>query len=386
MFAKLPVTSFQNLGRGPSRTRSAGLLTQLLNPPLEIFPANHPYRRGYSSGEIRAGQQQGQGQQQKGQGQAGPSNVSGPSNAPSGPARAPGGIKVSKSAAALPISSQVQVGSVYGKGVALAAMPTLGPVLNGNGFANANGTVGYRPKGRPQSQELEDDSGSEDEANAGIQVSKSVAQERLKALAQRRGIVTHGKQKSVGGLTTVDDHVVPPWALGPQPPPSTGAYGQLRRQVSDRLPYPEEQPPTPTPIPVGHPYNLPPPAAPSTPRTTRRQMLQTEMSESLRRNLLWERQVSKVNLVGYRASTNGGRNNVLGGLKPLTTTPSMVQLRAKGEAGNVAAGPSNAERTKSSDRERRGSGGREAEEREERRRLAMARNKSWADDYHFKGW
>ena len=206
---------------------------------------------------------------------------------------------MSKSAAPLPISSQVQVGSVYGKGVALAAMPTVGPVLNGNENANANG--GYRPKGRPQGQELEDDSGSDDEANAGIQVSKSVAQERLKILAQRRGIVTHinthGNQKSLGNrLTTLDDNVVPPWVNAPQPGPSTGAYGQLRRQVSDRRPYPEEQPPTPTPIPVGHPYNLPPPAAPSTPRTTRRQMLQTEMSESLRRNLLWERQVSKVNL------------------------------------------------------------------------------------------
>lgn len=93
--------------------------------------------------------------------------------------------------------------------------------------------------------------------------------------------------------------------------------------------------------------------------------------------------------MGYRASTNGGsRGNVLGGLKPLTTTPSMVQLRAKGEAagnGNGAAGPSGADTTQPSDRERRGSGG-EAEEREERRRLAMARNKSWADDYHFKGW
>ena len=42
--------------------------------------------------------------------------------------------------------------------------------------------------------------------------------------------------------------------------------------------------------------------------------------------------------------------------------PSMVQLRAKGEAGNVAAGLSNADQTKPSDRERRGSGG-EAEER-----------------------
>ena len=298
MFVKLPVALFQNLGRGPSRTRSVGLLTRLLNPLPEIFPPNHPYRRGYSSGEMRAGQQ---GHGQQGQSNAKPMNAPGPPNAPSGPSCAPGGIQVSKSAAALPISSQVQVGSVYGKDVALAAMPTVSLVLNGNGNANANGTGGYRPKGRHQSQELEDDSGSKDEANRGIQVSKSVAQEWLKALAQRRGIVTHnthGKQKSLGGLATLDDNV-PPWALAR---PSTPAYRQLCRQVSDRSPYPEEHPPMPTPIPVGHPYNLPLPAAPSTPRTTRRQMLQMEMSESLRRNLLWERQVSKVNLVGYTVS------------------------------------------------------------------------------------
>ncbi|EDR11404.1 uncharacterized protein LACBIDRAFT_293019 [Laccaria bicolor S238N-H82] len=323
VFAKLPVALFQDLERGgPSRTRSAGLLTQLLNLPLEIFLANHPY---------------------------------------------------SKSAAALPISSQVQVGSVV-------AMPT-GPVVNGNGNTNAIGTGWYRPKGRPQGQELEDDSGSEDKANAGIQVSKSVAQEWLEAFAQQRGIVIHGKQKSMSGrLTTLDDNIIPPWL---------NACGQLRRQVSDRCLYPEEQPPTPTPIPIGHSYNLPPPTAPSTPRMTCHQMLQTEMSESLSQNLLWERQVSKVNPVGYRASTNGGsRGNVLGGLKLLTTTPSMVQLRAKGEAagnGTGAADPSNADQIQPPDRERRGSGG-EAEEREERRWLARARNKSWADDYHFKGW
>ena len=326
-----------------------GLLTQLLNPLLEIFPLNHPYRRGHSSGEIRAGQQQ------KSQGQAGPSNAFGLSNAPSGPSRALGGIQVSKSSAALPISSQVQVGSVYGKGVALAAMPTVGPVLNGNGNANANGTVGgggYRPQGRPQGQELEDDSRSEDEANAGIHVSKSVAQERLKA-SRNEGASSPMESKS----PWVDSQ---PWtitlSLGKRPrPPSTGAYGQFCRQVSDRRLYSEEHPPTPTPIPVRQPYNLPPPVAPSTPRTTRRQMLHMEMSESLRRTLMWERPVSEVTLVGYRPSTNGGRNNVLGvgGLKPLTTTPSMVQLRAKREVGTAVAGPSNAERTKSSDRDRR---------------------------------
>ena len=327
---------------------------------------------------------------------------------------------MSKSTAALPISSQVQVESVYGKGVALAAIITvIGPGLNGNGIANANGAVGgggYKPKGLPQGQEPEDDGGSEDKANARIEVSKSVAQEQLKALAQQRGIVTHNthrKRKSLGTtrLTTLDDNVVPPWVPSPQPPPSTGSYdkanagiqvfksvaqerlkalaqrrgivthnthrkpmstgsrlttlgdnvvppcvlgpqppstgsyGQLCDRVSDRRPYPVEHP-TPTPIPVEHPYNLPPLAAPSTQRTTRRQMLQTEMSESLRRNLPWEQQASKVNLVRYRdsASTNGGGNKVLG-LKPLMTTPRMVQLRAKGEAGNFAAGLS-AERTR----------------------------------------
>lgn len=71
---------------------------------------------------------------------------------------------------------------------------------------------------------------------------------------------------------------------------------------------------------------------------------------------------------------------MLGGLRPLTTMPSMVTLRAKGEAGNVAAGPSNADQTR-----KRGSEG-EAEEREERKLLMMAKYKSWVDDYHFKGW
>ncbi|KAF8910434.1 hypothetical protein CPB84DRAFT_1218021 [Gymnopilus junonius] len=53
MFVKLPTSSFQDLAK--ARTRSVGLLTQLMNPNPEIFPADHPYRRGFSSGEIRLG-------------------------------------------------------------------------------------------------------------------------------------------------------------------------------------------------------------------------------------------------------------------------------------------------------------------------------------------
>ncbi|RXW11370.1 hypothetical protein EST38_g14485 [Candolleomyces aberdarensis] len=51
MFAKRPTASFQNLAN--ARTQSFGLLTQLMNPDPAIFPPNHPYRRGHSSGEIQ---------------------------------------------------------------------------------------------------------------------------------------------------------------------------------------------------------------------------------------------------------------------------------------------------------------------------------------------
>jgi hypothetical protein len=110
-------------------------------------------------------------------------------------------------------------------------------------------------------------------------------------------------------------------------------------------------------------------------------MLRNEMPESLRRQLLWERQQAGVP-IRRTTSTGGGagRGNVLGGLRPLTTTPSMVQLRPKGST--------NQDQLKGSgDRERRASGGKEAEDdMAEKKRKAMARNKSWADTYHTSGW
>ncbi|TEB33479.1 hypothetical protein FA13DRAFT_1789922 [Coprinellus micaceus] len=152
--------------------------------------------------------------------------------------------------------------------------------------------------------------------------------------------------------------------------------------------------PAPGPIPMMHPYNLPVNAVPSTPRTTRRQMLRNEMSESLRRQLLWERQQAGVPI---RRTTSTGhvgpqRNNALNGLKPLTTTPSMVQLHAKGTGNRqqsnlrqeVGASGSGAIRG-SGDRERRASS-RQSEGDQEARRQALARNRSWTNDYHTSGW
>lgn len=148
-------------------------------------------------------------------------------------------------------------------------------------------TSGYRPKGGPQGENVEYDSDSGDETgDNGIQVPHSLAQQKLAALADPN-----------------------------------------RRRYSDRgLPSAQEpvRPVLPTvataPIALRYPYNLPTPAPPMTPRTTRRQMLATELSESLRQNLLWERQVSKINMTG-----GARRGGLLGsGLRPLTAITQEV--------------------------------------------------------------
>lgn len=380
MFAKKQVPSAEQLyGK---RTRSVGLLSQLMNPDPQIFPANHPYRRGFSSGEIRAGGSGAAAAVAVDQRVTAPVMARGVSARPHSDRKATPapGMKTSKSTAAMPVASQVQVGSVAPGGGASGEVVAGAAVVNGSSGASG----GYRPKGRPPEQEMDSDSDSEAETADGILVPKSVAQEKLKALAQRRGIVTHAQRVE----DKDEDDPVPAWVREPE----VKAQRMSRTNMSGGSSRHQHQQRNPAPIPVGHPYNLPPPAAPSTPRTTRRLMLQTEMSESLRRNLLWERQVSKINLTGpKRPASNGtGRANLLSGgaLKPLTTTPSMVQLTAKkGGPGAQSGAVNHGERER--ERERRGSGGAQIgeQEKEERKRRALIRNRSWAaDDYHYAGW
>lgn len=87
--------------------------------------------------------------------------------------------------------------------------------------------------------------------------------------------------------------------------------------------------------------NLPEAAAPQTPRTTRRNMLRDELSESLRQNLLWERQ-SRTRMMGIGApmaappqQTPAGhrRDNVLNGsaLRPLTSTGAAARDQRTGD-------------------------------------------------------
>lgn len=289
LFAKVPKRSYSNLDRSKS-----GLLTTLLNPDPNIFPPNHPYRISASSQDIPRR----------------------PGFAPMTP------LTTSKGSAAMPQASQatVQVPGASG--------------ANHQPKTKAGG--GYHPKGRPQGQEMEDESDSdEDNPDDRIQVSRSVAQERLAALAGRRGI--ERSQSSRPSQPAVTRPILPTV--------------------------------TSAPIPFGHPYNLPAPAPPSTPRTTRRQMLSTELSESLRRNLLWERQVSKNALVGQRRQSATALSDVL---RPLTSTTTAGE---SSKHGGPNANPSTSHQRRD-----------EKAEKDDRKRLAMARNRSWADDYHYSGW
>ena len=281
MFAKLPKRSYSNL--------QSGLLTTLLNPDPNIFPPNHPYRASHSSENVTQLKQR---------------------NVPAGfTPMAP--LTTVKGSAAIPQTSQA---------AAKALLP--------------QGLVGdtYQPKGRPQHVEMEDSDSDDENGDDKIQVSRSVAQEKLAALAGRR----------------TGDRVPP--ARPPQPAPPRPSLPTVNS----------------APIPFGHPYNLPAPAPPSTPRTTRRQMLSTELSESLRRNLFWQqRQMNPQQRRNSAITLNGG-------LQPLTM---------------VAGGPSNNDGGSGSKPSTSHEGLNEADdEKTARMKRALARNRSWADDYHYSGW
>jgi hypothetical protein len=325
LFAKVPRRSYSNI----TRTHSVGLLSALLNPDPNIFPPNHPYRTSYSSHDLQRLRQYG-----------------------SGPV--PVRLQTGRSSSGLPLAAQT------------TNITAQAPLTNGqgDGGAGASGSATYRRKGQPHEQEMEDYSDSGDEnAHDQIQVSSSVAQQRLAALV--------GRRSSDRGPTTT----------------TTTTMAPLQRPVLQTV--------ATAPIPFTHPYNLPAPEPPTTPRTTRRQMLSTELSESLRRNLLWARQVGKTSMMGgVRRPSAGG---VLGaGLRPLTTLSDGREVNVNGLQRSHAAMPpppppplppppppppllqqhQHQPQPRSS----------EGDPQAARKRAAMARNRSWAGDYHYSGW
>lgn len=413
MIKKIPTESLQDLAK--ARANSVGLLTQLLNPNPEIFPPNHPYRRGASSGvtgppselspisaihlttsepshepkpigppnpllyvnpqpsNVGGGFQlpgvRRHVSSDQGKRRAAPlSNMTSPICGPP--------MQLMKGCATLPVSSLSQVGSISTKGAPSVAV-TSKLILNNLPLTSSGG---YRPKGPPKDQEMEEDSDSESDIGK-FQISESVAEQKLKALVAKRGIkqkqVATQPQAGPSKQPTQGDEDVPDWARISQP--DLELQPHTRRSLNGLQFTPISRALPTAPIPLGHPYNLPAPEPPSTPRTTRRQMLATELSESLRRNLLWERQVSKNNLSAMKRSSSGGgsRRGVIAGVQPFTGMPRVVQLHAKGTI------PSDEQ----ADPTQRAVGVLVTEdERNEMRRHAMARNRSWANEYHYSGW
>jgi len=312
LFAKLPRKSYTNLPEGvsgvggveslygPPRTRS-GLLTQLLNPDPSIFPVNHPYRTSFSSQDVTAY------------------------------SRMNPALSMTRVQAAMPQATRTQV--------MVNNHPTTQLNDNGAGPSDLRAGGKYRHRGRPDTAEMDDSDGDDDDNK--LEVSTSLAQQRLAALVgpRRRGFPR--RQNS-----------------DPQPHPSLSP-NVINHQVVDhpRVANPNNI----APIPLHHPYNLPPPTAPSTPRTTRRHMLSTELSESLRRNLLWERQVSKVGGQPYQRRPVSA---LIPGFRPLT---SVNEGQASGSGSGDADKP-------------------KSDSKEERRKKALDRNRSWADEYHYSGW
>ncbi|KAL4249323.1 Ras-cAMP pathway regulatory protein [Abortiporus biennis] len=298
MFAKVPKRSYSNLNRTQS-----GLLSQLLNPNPEIFPPNHPYRSSFSD-MTQLGRQD--------------RSVYHP-------------IPTSKSSAALPVATQITA---------------LAPSSNGASQQQQlqqqqQARQGYRPKGRPLSQELEDDSDSDsDNPDNTIQVSKSIVQQKLAALTDPSRRRTPDRAPLPSSSSNGNGNV-PSATQSRRLPPARGGLTSVAT----------------APIALGHPYNLPLPEPPTTPRTTRRHMLSTELPEELRRQLLWERQVNKPNVAR--------RGGLLGsGLRPLTTFNPAQNVTAQRTTSEMG----------------------DDDVPDDRRRAAMARNRSWADDYHVRGW
>jgi len=220
---------------------------------------------------------------------------------------------------------------------------------------------GNRLKGRPEGQQMETD---DEEPDNGL--SKSLAQRKLAQVFQKTSILNPLKPLANIVQPTLTKPLAPP-ALQPIETPHEASLSS-----SAPIPTPlHSQRYQPIPMALPHPYNLPAPAMPLTPRTTRRQMLANEMSESLRRNLLWERQTSRRMLGG---PARGGSGVLGNGLRPLTSTNG-----ANPAAGGVVGGGEQPQ-----GREARS--GDEASEAERERRKALPRNKSWADEYHSSGW
>lgn len=323
MFAKVDRSSYSDLTR--VRTQP-GNLSRLFHPDPELFPENHPYRYSRSTQDILA-------------------HVRAPLPT----------FQYSKSAAAVPVAATV---TAQGVGSMVQTGRQRSPL---------------RLKGRPEDVE-ESDSGEDDDNK--VHVSESVAMGRLAALqngkrpAQRSTL----SQKVKESQQPNDGHTASKSGISSQRPDVAG-------NVDTHPPRPVAGPSrvASEPIALGYPYNLPPPILPSTPRTTRRNMLTHELSESLRRNLLWERQVSKHRPIRRAVSTAPSTPP----LPPMAIGGGYITGYVNGKAirdYSFEKKQPDLSHVKYSDRAK------SDQYLEQRLKEVVAKNRGWANNFHAAGW
>lgn len=325
LFARVPKRTYSDIFE---RNRShPGLLSQLMQPDPTIFPPGHQYYNPNVSKTSHSTQDLGSW-------------------------RKTNPLQTSKSAAALPLANrvEVQVGSIV-PGKITQPSPSAAAV--------AGPSNGYRPRGPPPQQEMEDDSGSESGEENKVDLSKSMAHQKLAALV--------GRQSNASLKSSAKPSAQQQPELKPQP-------HQQSASPSSSSPLAMHSHHHTSPIPLSHPYNLPAPAMPSTPRTTRRLMLSQEMSESLRRQLLWERQVSKANVPRRTQSISNGIHPHAA-LQAQATASGQTAPR-RPAAMSVWLSPAEQQ-------------ARDAEIRRRERREIQERNRNWmhdSADFHRAGW
>ena len=113
-------------------------------------------------------------------------------------------------------------------------------------------------------------------------------------------------------------------------------------------------------------------------------MLSEELSESLRRNLLWERQVSKQRPLGQLrriATANTTTNGISGGFR----SAGNGLVTVNGISGSGSQGASSTAAAAGGGVGTRGAVNNNDVSLEERKRQAIARNRSF-EGYHVAGW
>jgi hypothetical protein len=227
-----------------------------------------------------------------------------------------------------PIPSTTQVPSIGGGALKLSKSAVALPVLSTMG-SRSEAKKGHEAKGSRDSAVFTDEESAEGSEAGEYGTSEALA--RLNKLAyQKKEKQREGKRQSKNRHSNKSLNV----EVAPEIDEET-LMAQRRREASMTAPVQASARPG---------SQIPETSMPQTPRTTRRNMLRDELSESLRQSLLWERQ-SRNRMLGIGALDSNPRNNqtaandsrsrsmnrnqtVLGGgqLRPLTSSSSVTNV------------------------------------------------------------